>query len=242
MHHTEMKAEKLYSMNQHLMNWLSEEIGHGKTFLDGEEASKTTDMIKDLAEAEEKYWKACYYKKVVEAMEACKKDCEEKEEEELPWYYHILSKAGYDGWRYSSGRYAPKGHGHRSPIHGKMGFMPYDMTDENGNPIYDQDHMAGRMMDGMNPRMGYTMDSNPSMKMMNKEPSKHGRSFDQYREARRHYSESHQKKDKDDMDAYANEHMAGTVSTLREIWKDADPELRNRMKADLTNLMGEMNH
>lgn len=36
------------------------------------------------------------------------------------------------------------------------------------------------------------------------------------------------------------EHMADTMATLREMWDDADPDLRKRMKADLTKLTQEM--
>lgn len=37
--------------------------------IDVEEVGKLVDMVKDLAEAEEKCWKAQYYRKVTEAME-----------------------------------------------------------------------------------------------------------------------------------------------------------------------------
>lgn len=43
------------------------------------------------------------------------------------------------------------------------------------------------------------------------------------------------------MDAHATEHLANTVATIREIWKHADPEMRNRMKSDITVLMNDMN-
>ena len=31
-----------------------------------------------------------------------------------------------------------------------------------------------------------------------------------------------------------------TIGTLKEIWEDADPDLRKRMKTDLTKLTAEM--
>lgn len=42
------------------------------------------------------------------------------------------------------------------------------------------------------------------------------------------------------MKDYANEHVAESLSTLREIWDSADQDLRVRMKSDLTKLIGDM--
>lgn len=58
--------------------------------------------------------------------------------------------------------------------------------------------------------------------------------------AKRHYTETHSEKDRREMKDHANEHMAETMMTLREIWEDADPDLKTRMKADLTKLTSEM--
>ena len=69
----------------------------------------------------------------------------------------------------------------------------------------------------------------------------HGKSYANYKRARRHYTETHSDHDKDVMNANANSHMANVLSTIREMWVDADPTLRTRMKTDLTNLMAEMN-
>lgn len=84
------------------------------------------DMIKDCYEMEEKCWKACYYKEIVEAM---------KEENESGPY-------GYDRWRYpSSGRFARKGSGVR------MGYIP---KDPDKMPWYDpmfKDMRNDSMMD-----------------------------------------------------------------------------------------------
>lgn len=54
------------------------------------------------------------------------------------------------------------------------------------------------------------------------------------------YSETHSEKDRREMKEHANEHMAEAMTTLREIWADADPDLKARMKADLTKLTSEM--
>lgn len=68
----------------------------------------------------------------------------------------------------------------------------------------------------------------------------HGEAFNRFRSAKRHYTETHSEKDRREMKEHANEHMAETMMTLREIWEDADPDLKARMKADLTKLTSEM--
>ena len=46
---------------------------------------------------------------------------------------------------------------------------------------------------------------------------------------------------KREMEEHAEHHMNEAVATFKEIWREADPELRQKMKTDLTKLMGEMN-
>lgn len=42
------------------------------------------------------------------------------------------------------------------------------------------------------------------------------------------------------MEMYANEHLMDVMGSVREIYKTADPDMRKRMKSDLTKLVGEM--
>lgn len=69
----------------------------------------------------------------------------------------------------------------------------------------------------------------------------HGKAYSNYRKALRHYTETHSDHDKEIMNANANSHMSGALSTIREIWAEADPVLRQKMKTSIANLMGEMN-
>lgn len=69
---------------------------------------------------------------------------------------------------------------------------------------------------------------------------RHGEAFNRFRSAKRHYTETHSEKDRQAMKEHANEHMAETMMTLREMWDDADPDLKTRMKADLVKLTSEM--
>lgn len=126
-------------------------------------------------------------------------------------------RAGYNSRRYANGRYAPKGKG---MVRGYR--PPFPMIP----PVYDYE---------MPERMGYM----PGYE--SRHDSHYGKAYDKYQDARRHYTQTHAQKDKDDMDAHATEHLANTVASIREIWKHADPEMRNRMKSDITVLMNDMN-
>lgn len=94
MYKTEGKTTPICEMKDKLVSWAQEAMMNGKQDINTEEMGKVVDMIKDLAEAEEKCWKACYYKKVIEAMQ------------ETP-----QGRMGYDNWRSADGRFADKGTG-----------------------------------------------------------------------------------------------------------------------------------
>lgn len=94
-------------------------------------AGLMVDMVKDLASVEKDCAEACYYSKIVEAME----------EEEM------MGRMGYNSNRYASGRYAPSGHGnmtrgfHPSGHEFGMDRMPPDMMEQ----VYLQDYFDDRM-------------------------------------------------------------------------------------------------
>lgn len=96
----------------------------------------------------------------------------------------------------------------------------------------------GRSQTG-NRRSGYT----PDWRMTEQDSDwddRYGRPFNQFRKAKRHYTQTHSPEDKEKMKEHANEHMIESMATIREIYDNADPELKKRMKADLTKLAGEM--
>ena len=78
----------------------------------------------------------------------------------------------------------------------------------------------------------------PYMRMMNEydeeDDPRHSEAFNKFRSAKRHYTETHSETDRQKMKMHANEHLSETMATLNEIWGDADPDLRKRMKEDLT--------
>lgn len=230
MHKTKMEHDKIECLLDQFAAWASEETAHGKECVNTQEMGAVVDMIKDLAEAKEKLWKACYYKEIVEAMDEYEEDEEEKE-----FIEHILRKMehgeqltdhermGYDRWRYSSGRYAPKGRGRRT----RMGFTP----DPKPWPTTVSPYMGvdGDGMGTYGDTYGMPLDK------YGREPS-----YERYKRARKYYTETRTPEAKTEMSEQAMHHVKESVDTMREIWADADPDLKKKMKADLTSLMNEM--
>ena len=121
---------------------------------------------------------------------------------------------------------------------GKKKFMP---------PKYREDEPMADMYWLDNMRMGYPK-GRRSRDSMGRFKSgfdgdmedRQGRPDNENKEAKRHYTETKSPTDKEEMDRHANEHVMDTIATVREIYKAADPELRTRIKGDLTKLVGEM--
>lgn len=72
------------------------------------------------------------------------------------------------------------------------------------------------------------------------ESAKYGQAYDRYQGARRHYHETKDPSSKMEMDNSTMEYVSDTMHTFREMWKDADPAMKKKMKMDLSNLVGEM--
>lgn len=127
----------------------------------------------------------------------------------------------------------------------RMGYNP------NRNRRGEYSDGRGRSSDGdysSNSRRGYSPDKMYSRMMMpgddpdfwGDDDFRHGESFNRFRRAKRHYTRTHSEEDKQRMKDASNEHMMETMATIREMWDDADPDLRTRMKADLTNLVSNL--
>lgn len=164
-------------------------------------------------------------KDLAEAEKACMEAC----------YYETIVKAmekadeqeeqegrmGYNAYRYANGRYALKGRGTRRGYTPEMGMMnPY---------LYDPDFEEA-MEKG---RLGY-QGEDPE------DDPRQSREYNEYKRAKRHYSETKSPEDKRKMDEHAMKHVNQAMDSFREMWRDADPNMRKRMKADLTTLVGEM--
>lgn len=235
--HEHTKYDDICKIKKDLIENLKAEINMvGFDKMDTMETGQIIDMIKDLAEAEKSCMEACYYKKVVEAMEEAEEDPD--------------GRMGYNTRRYANGRYAPKGRGTRMGYIPEMGMMnPYlydpDFEEEmergrlgyqGGNrgrgDGYQSSGAGNRSQSGS--RMGYDMDWDPD------DDPKQSREYNEYKRAKRHYSETKSPEDKRKMDEHAMKHVNQTMDSFREMWRDADPNMRKRMKADLTTLVGEM--
>lgn len=180
--------------------------------------------------------------RIVEAMD-------EAEQEEK-----FYGRMGYRG-RAANGRFV-----HRSGRGRSAGYTPYLHMMEDGMDDYDMyDEMPYPMT---RYRMGYT-DGNRGGNMGNssssgsysgnygggnsrsgyegmRQPSRYGESYDRYSDRRRHYHETKDADSKKQMDDSMKEYMSDVSENLREMWKDADPTLRQTMKADLTKMVQQL--
>lgn len=193
--------DRLKNMKHEMIRWVDTEISKGKECANLEDMGEVVDMIKDLAEAEEKCIKAAYYSTIMDAMDGSEDHAR---------------RYGYDHWRYSSGRYAPKGHGTYS-----AGYTPFS-----GNVHVHDPNMEGRF------RMGYPDGS--------KMRSKSGEYYDDYRDAKRHYHESGSKEDLSFMNQKMGENLSNIIMQLKEMSEDASPEMRSKLKIELAEVMEDL--
>lgn len=250
MHELEAKVKPICEMKESLLEWLKPHL-EGDC-IDIENAGEVIDMIKDLAKAEKSCYEAAYFKEVVKAM----KEAEEDEEEELKDIKRMMEsgRMGYNSHRSATtGRYTSgRGGGRRGfrPMPAPMGDMipPYMMGQD--METYGMDEEEYHRMNDLLPhhmRMGYPMTGMPyrmereGREAMDRDRTHHSEAYDRYRNAKRHYTETRSEKDREEMRAHANDHVAESIATVRDIWNDADPELKKRMKNDFTKLIGEMN-
>lgn len=166
----------------------------------------------DIYEAENYCMQSKYYKSIVEAMGD--------------------GSYGYNPNRYaSSGRYASTGHGTR------YGYMPY----LEGEDYIMQQYLTGdptEFADQMKLRYGYIDQNDP--KMMNKPVSTYGAAYDSWSDARKHYTKTGSSEDKERMEQHGEEHVEKAIISMRDIWSEASPELKRRMKTELSTLVDSM--
>lgn len=202
---------------------------------DWEKLKYTMEIVKNAICADKDY-------RIVCAMD-------EAEEEEK-----FMGRMGYRG-RARNGRFV-----HRSGRGRSAGYTPYLHMIEDGMDDYDMYDEMHYPMTGY--RMGYT-DGNRGGNMGNssssgsysgnygggnsrsgyevmRQPSRYGESYDRYSDRRRHYHETKDAESKKQMDDSMKEYMSDISENLRDMWKDADPTLRQTMKADLTKMVQQL--
>lgn len=119
--------------------------------------------------------------------------------------------------------------------YGRMGYRP-DRDSEgrytsNGSGMNTR---SGYIPDFMNDRMRNPNDQDPDY------DEHYGREFNNFRKARRHYTSSHSEEDKEEMKNHASRHLRDSIASINEIWESADPDMKRRMKTDLTKLVNDM--
>lgn len=181
-------------------------------------------------------------------------DKDYREVEAMDDFEKEYGRMGYRG-RARNGRFV-----HRSGRGRSAGYTPYLHMMDDGMDEYDMYDDIPYPMTGY--RMGYT-DGNRGGNMGNssssgsysenygggnsrsgyegmRQPSRYGESYDRYSDRRRHYHETKDADSKKQMDDSMKEYMSDVSENLREMWKDADPTLRQTMKADLTKMVQQL--
>lgn len=226
MHDTLAAIGMMSGTKNELLKMIACEVSEGKENVacHVEAIGQLVDMVKDLCEAEKDCMKKKYYEMAVCEMMADGEDMEE------------IGRMGYDKWHYASGKFAPKGHGHRvATSTTRSGFnpMPLNPIDHNprdGGPYWHEYPMM------MNDRMGYPIDD--MMEAM--EPSRYGQGFEKYKERKKHYTETGSEEERMDMNSKIEEATYDSLDAMREMWKDANPDVRVKLMGSVNRFLEEM--
>lgn len=204
----EMAAEMadMKEIKKRLTSWLKEETSHGKEKFDTPSCGAVSDIIKDMAETMKECYEAMYYKTVIEAMESGESPA-----------YGEEDVYGYNNRHTSTGRFAKAGRGHVV-----NGYRPYVDQEPYIDAYLHDPTFQHRMMNGS---MGYDGKGR-------NDRSEYGEIYDNYRIAKRHYHDSKSQADREEMDQQCMNYMNHTVKHLKEMWEDADPMLKKRLKED----------
>ena len=183
------------------------------------EIGEWVDIAKDIV---------CYDKdmRIIEAM-----DEEEK-------YGDMDYRMGYRG-RDSKGRFV-----HRSGIGRSAGYTPYvHMIPPFMDGMYDEydgmmpeDYRMG-YSDGRGGRSGNYGGSEHSENAGNRGGSRYGESYDDYRKARRHYTETHSAEHQKEMRDKISEVFDDMETITVDMVKDMSPEDKQRYKVKLQQMM-----
>lgn len=226
MHNTMAEIGMMCGSKNDLLKMIACEVSEGKENVAChiEAIGQLVDMVKDLCEAEKDCMKKKYYEMMVCEMMGDGEDMEE------------IGRMGYDKWHYASGKFAPKGRGHKvATSTTRSGFtpMPINPIDHNphdGGPYWFEDPMK------MNDRMGYPMDTLGDAM----HPSKYGMSYEEYKERKKHYTETGGDHERMEMDSKIEEATYDSLDAMREMWRDANPEVRTKLMGSVNRFLEEM--
>jgi hypothetical protein len=204
-----MDIKRMHDMIEKLSETAKCEFDKGIENVDACEMGQVTDMLKDLAEA-------MYYRTLTKAMD-------EAEDDEIMEMFDRYGdgRRFYDHYRYSDGRFAPKGRGsYRRGYEGPYWRMTPEMY---------KDMQEYRDMDRNTGRMYYT---EPSMTM----------SESNYDRAKRNYTETkelHRANTPQDKEAKMRgleDYFKEISSDITGLLSDMTPEERNMLKSKISAL------
>lgn len=223
-----VKNEEVTRLKETLLSWVKEEVNGGKECFHVESVGQTMDMVKDLAATEKYCAEALYYMTVIDAM----LNTDEPSYEEG-------GVAGYNHRHLNNGRFARSGRGHVVNGGGSSGFHPGPFVDQ--EPYIDaylhDPNEAWRRGDRR--AMGY--DDGKDWNGQEKSRSKYGEAYDNYREARRHYTVSKDAMDKERMDHHTMEHVNNTLESMVEMWESSDDAmLKKRIVDEASKALNQM--
>lgn len=246
-----MHIKHMHEMIEKLTDCTKSAIENNETCVGKYPISEVVDMIKDLNEAE-------YYAHIVKAMKEEKEEEEDEEKSELKELRRMMNgdgRMGYDRYRYANGRFAPRGRGRR------MGYQPmmhmpiwgeedFDYGEDSMNGIYDRMGYSGNRgrsdggrgrdgrfdgrtgESGRDGRYGYE-----DGRGRDGEGSRYGRSYDNYRSAKRHYTESKNPEEHKRMKDSIAEVFDDMEDITTEVIRDLTPEEKQRYKQKLQVMM-----
>lgn len=215
--HKSASYEEICELKKKFLKIVDTELNEKSTKeLNTEELGQVVDMIKDLAEAEKCCQEACYYQSVVKAMD------EAKEED------HRMGYSPKARMRFAN-RYFMDDYDYPEMSNMRMGYSRGNSS-ERDEMNRSRDSMGRFTSSGRSGYDGFDEDRD----------DRYGRAYNEFRKARRHYTETKSMADKQMMEEHANEHLADSMQTLREIWDSSDPTLRKKMKADLQKFSNDL--
>ena len=205
-----MDIKRMHCMIEKLAECAEKQFDNGIESVDTAEMGQVTDMLKDLAEA-------MYYRTLTEAMD----DSDPEEIMEMFERHGDGGRRYYDHYRYSDGRFAPKGRGtYRRGYEGPYWRMTPEMY---------KDMQEYRDMDRNTGRMYYT---EPSMTM----------SESNYDRAKRNYTETkslHRANTPQDKEAKMRgleDYFKEISSDITGLLSDMTPEERSMLKSKISAL------
>ena len=216
----EEETEAIKKMCEQLSESIENEFSKGVEHIETEEMKEAIDMLKDLYEIKKSMMEACYYKKIIEAME------EPEYGEDYDWHGRMYYRGQS---RDSMGRYTGRG-GRRRGYEDMM--MPMDYREE---LLYPIDHPYGIMepeigrmyYDGRN--SGGQGERQGGYRSGSGRPSRYGFAYDQYMENREKHSKSSPEENSkriellndfiEDLEDMAKDVVKGMSPEEKQVWK-----------------------